>query len=105
MDRSFLINCSGGLSSLIRTAAGTHLMDVVSDGGVHGYIDHMIWRPRPKQAFLAIHAIAEQGHVAHRRPFHCRVGRNRDLPEIARCIHHDQGGTTMDRDNRWGTRA
>lgn len=92
------------IATLQQTGGDAHLFAVVSDGGVHGHIDHL----RHTTALLAksgikvfIHAITDGRDVAPR----CAHGFLRDLetslPEGARIATVIGRYWAMDRDNRW----
>lgn len=105
-DGSFAEN--GVLRSFIATLAASggraHLMGVVSDGGVHGHLDHIaaaagiIARAGVQ---VIVHAVTDGRDVAPSSARRCLQDLIAKLPEAA-CIGTVTGRYfAMDRDNRW----
>ncbi|SMY08112.1 2,3-bisphosphoglycerate-independent phosphoglycerate mutase [Flavimaricola marinus] len=89
----------------LRKSGGTaHLMAVVSDGGVHGHIDHLI---AACQAFadaevpVAIHAITDGRDVAPTSAAHFLSDLQTRMPDGVRIATVIGRYYAMDRDNRW----
>ena len=89
----------------IRTAGGAaHLLGVVSDGGVHGSLDHMIAAARAICAAgvpVWIHAFADGRDVAPKSVFGYLETLEDVLPDGARVATLTGRYYAMDRDNRW----
>ncbi|SHI61469.1 phosphoglycerate mutase [Palleronia salina] len=89
----------------LRASEGTaHLMGVVSDGGVHGHVDHVLAATRiiaRANIPIVIHAITDGRDVAPKsaRDFMRHLQDN--LPEGARIGTVIGRYYAMDRDNRW----
>ncbi len=105
-DRSFLPNMAiTAFVEGVKASGGTaHLMGVVSDGGVHGHIDHMIAAVGLVTSHgvrAAIHIVTDGRDVAPKsaRGFVDDLG-NR-LPERAFVATLTGRYWAMDRDNRW----
>ncbi|WP_126977737.1 2,3-bisphosphoglycerate-independent phosphoglycerate mutase [Frigidibacter oleivorans] len=105
-DGSFFANpaLTAFAATLKRTGGTAHLMGVVSDGGVHGHIDHVLAACRALvQAGVpvALHAITDGRDV----PPSSAAGFVADLldrlPEGARVATVIGRYWAMDRDNRW----
>ncbi|WP_439154017.1 2,3-bisphosphoglycerate-independent phosphoglycerate mutase [Yoonia sp.] len=92
------------IMQLQKTGGTAHLMGVVSDGGVHGHIDHIVAAATAvcdAGVPVAIHAITDGRDVApsSARDF-IRDLQNR-LPQTARIVTVIGRYYAMDRDNRW----
>jgi 2,3-bisphosphoglycerate-independent phosphoglycerate mutase len=105
-DRSFFDNAAIlAFAETLKDSGGTaHLMGVVSDGGVHGHLDHMLAAARMLDKAgvpVVIHAITDGRDVPPRSagPFMDRLAR--DLPWGARIGTVIGRYYAMDRDNRW----
>ncbi|MFP4043492.1 MAG: 2,3-bisphosphoglycerate-independent phosphoglycerate mutase, partial [Rhodosalinus sp.] len=89
----------------VREAGGiAHLMGLVSDGGVHGHIDHMLAAARAiTQAGLAvaIHAITDGRDVAPKSAEDYMARLEAELPSGAHVATVTGRYYAMDRDNRW----
>tara|TARA_R110000765_G_scaffold180774_4_gene286707 strand:+ start:534 stop:2057 length:1524 start_codon:yes stop_codon:yes gene_type:complete len=94
------------ISTLKKTGGTAHLMGVVSDGGVHGHLNHMIAAVKVLQRHgvpVAIHALTDGRDVAPRSAFgyletlQAVVGGE----ENARVVSVIGRYFAMDRDNRW----
>jgi len=89
----------------MKDSGGTaHLMGVVSDGGVHGHLDHIAAAARALTDAgvpVAVHAVTDGRDVApsSAEPFMAALERN--LPENARIVTVIGRYFAMDRDNRW----
>ncbi|MFD3190732.1 2,3-bisphosphoglycerate-independent phosphoglycerate mutase [Sedimentitalea sp. HM32M-2] len=90
----------------LQDSGGTaHLMGLVSDGGVHGHIDHIIAAARAvTQAGVpvALHAVTDGRDVAPKSAYGYLGDLAERLPEGARIATVTGRYFAMDRDNRWG---
>jgi len=81
-----------------------HLMGLVSDGGVHGHLNHIV---AAAQAItkagvpVALHAITDGRDVAPKSAFTYLAELEDRLPEGARIVTVSGRYFAMDRDNRW----
>lgn len=92
------------ITKLKGTGGTAHVMGLVSDGGVHGHLDHMIAAVRViSQAGVpvAIHAITDGRDVAPQSGFGYLSTLEDALPETARIATLTGRYFTLDRDNRW----
>ncbi|KAA9006143.1 2,3-bisphosphoglycerate-independent phosphoglycerate mutase [Histidinibacterium aquaticum] len=92
------------VTKLQETGGTAHLMGVISDGGVHGHIAHLIETAKiltAKSLPVVVHAITDGRDVAptSARDFAERL--LRDLPEDVRIGTVIGRYYAMDRDNRW----
>ncbi|TDL79377.1 2,3-bisphosphoglycerate-independent phosphoglycerate mutase [Palleronia sediminis] len=105
-DGSFAANPAlrAFVSDLVSSGGTAHLMGVISDGGVHGHLDHVVEAARVIAAEgvpVAIHAVTDGRDVPPRsaeeflRDFVAR------LPEGATVVTVTGRYYAMDRDNRW----
>ncbi len=81
-----------------------HLMGVVSDGGVHGHITHIIAAAKALTDAgvpVAIHAITDGRDVAPSSADQFIAALGKDLPQGARIVTVIGRYFAMDRDNRW----
>ena len=89
----------------LRASGGTaHLMGVVSDGGVHGHIDHMLAAARVLTDAglpVAVHAVTDGRDVAPQSAEGFMARLEAELPEGARVVTVTGRFYAMDRDNRW----
>ena len=89
----------------VKAAGGTaHLMGVVSDGGVHGHLTHMLAATRAiceAGVPVAIHAITDGRDVAPKSADVYMKALLEQLPEGAFVATVDGRYYAMDRDNRW----
>ena len=89
----------------VKAAGGTaHLMGVVSDGGVHGHLTHMLAAIRAiceAGVPVAIHAITDGRDVAPKSADVYMKALLEQLPEGAFVATVDGRYYAMDRDNRW----
>ncbi|PZX18889.1 phosphoglycerate mutase [Palleronia aestuarii] len=92
--------------STLKGSGGTaHLMGVISDGGVHGHLDHVIAAARAIASDgvpVIVHAVTDGRDVAPKSalPFLERL--EADLPDGVRVGTVTGRYYAMDRDNRWG---
>jgi 2,3-bisphosphoglycerate-independent phosphoglycerate mutase len=89
----------------MKESGGTaHLMGVVSDGGVHGHIDHILAAAKAlteADVPVAIHAITDGRDVAPKSAA-AFMGQLQDaLPQNAKIVTVIGRYFAMDRDNRW----
>ena len=95
----------GSFVSTLQQSRGTaHLLGVVSNGGVHGHISHMIAAARSIAAAgvpVAIHAITDGRDVAPTSAPGFLAALIAALPEGARIATVIGRYYAMDRDNRW----
>ncbi len=81
-----------------------HLMGVVSNGGVHGHLDHIVAAAKAitdAGVPVAIHAITDGRDVAPSSAAEFMATLERDLPENAKIVTVIGRYYGMDRDNRW----
>lgn len=105
-DGSFFDNERLGafVEGLRETGGTAHLIGVVSDGGVHGHLDHMIAATRAvAQAGVpvALHAITDGRDVAPGSAAGFIAQLSAALPEGAHVATVTGRYYAMDRDNRW----
>ncbi|MGB3314245.1 MAG: 2,3-bisphosphoglycerate-independent phosphoglycerate mutase [Albidovulum sp.] len=105
-DRSFFSNAA--ISAFIQTLkadGGTaHLMGVISDGGVHGHIDHVIAACEMIAGAgvpVALHAVTDGRDVAPKSADSFAADLQARLPDGARVATLTGRYFAMDRDNRW----
>ena len=92
------------IAKLQETGGTAHLMGVVSDGGVHGHLSHMIAAARALDAAgvpVVIHAVADGRDVAPSSALGYFEALEAALPESARIVTVTGRYFTLDRDNRW----
>ena len=89
----------------MKTSGGTaHLMGVVSDGGVHGHLDHIIAAAKALTDAgvpVAIHAITDGRDVAPSSAAEFMAELEAKLPTAAKIVTVIGRYYAMDRDNRW----
>ncbi|KAF0677288.1 2,3-bisphosphoglycerate-independent phosphoglycerate mutase [Profundibacterium mesophilum] len=94
-----------GFVAALRASGGrAHMMGVVSDGGVHGHLSHMIAAARALDAAgieVVIHAITDGRDVAPRSADGYLAGLEAALPARARIATLSGRYYAMDRDTRW----
>lgn len=89
----------------VKAAGGTaHLMGLVSDGGVHGHLTHIVAAARAitdAGVPVALHAVTDGRDVAPKSaaPFVAEL--EEQLPEGAQVVTVSGRYYAMDRDNRW----
>ena len=105
-DGSFFRNAAiSDLIAKLHANGGTlHLMGVLSDGGVHGHLNHMIAAAQMADKAgvkVAVHAITDGRDVAPRSALDYLETAQSDLPEAARIVSVSGRYFALDRDNRW----
>ncbi|MDP2087309.1 MAG: 2,3-bisphosphoglycerate-independent phosphoglycerate mutase, partial [Gemmobacter sp.] len=105
-DGSFFANGAilGFIDRLKQTGGTAHLMGVVSDGGVHGHLSHILAAARMIAGAgvpVAIHAITDGRDVAPVSAAGYVAALERDLPPGARIATVIGRYWAMDRDTRW----
>jgi 2,3-bisphosphoglycerate-independent phosphoglycerate mutase len=89
----------------LKASSGTaHLMSVVSDGGVHGHIDHLVAACRAITAAgvpVAVHAITDGRDVAPTSAGRFIADLQGRLPDGASIVTVIGRYFALDRDNRW----
>ncbi|MFZ3581644.1 2,3-bisphosphoglycerate-independent phosphoglycerate mutase [Loktanella sp. DJP18] len=86
------------------TGGRAHLMGVVSDGGVHGHVAHLVETARLLAAEgidVVIHAITDGRDVAPTSAAGFMADMLRKLPQTAQVVTVTGRYYAMDRDNRW----
>ncbi|EDZ45478.1 2,3-bisphosphoglycerate-independent phosphoglycerate mutase [Rhodobacterales bacterium Y4I] len=106
-DGSFFEN--GALQAFIAklkdTGGAAHLMGLVSDGGVHGHINHILAAVKAVTGAgvpVWLHAVTDGRDVAPKSAFGYFRELEEKLPEGARIATVTGRYFAMDRDNRWG---
>jgi 2,3-bisphosphoglycerate-independent phosphoglycerate mutase len=92
------------IAKLQETGGTAHLMGVVSDGGVHGHLSHMIAAARAFDAAgvpVVIHAITDGRDVAPSSALGYFETLEKALPTSARIVTVTGRYFALDRDNRW----
>ena len=90
--------------TLKQTGGTAHVMGLVSDGGVHGHLTHMIAAVRALRAQgipVVIHALTDGRDVAPRSALGYFETLQAALPDGARIATVSGRYYAMDRDNRW----
>jgi 2,3-bisphosphoglycerate-independent phosphoglycerate mutase len=105
-DGSFFTNAAIlDFAKTLKTTGGTaHLMGLISDGGVHGHITHILAAIKAltdQGVPVVLHAIADGRDVAPQSIETYLNALNDGLPEIARVGTLTGRYFAMDRDNRW----
>jgi 2,3-bisphosphoglycerate-independent phosphoglycerate mutase len=105
-DGSFAANPEvTAFAAKVKAAAGTaHLLGIVSDGGVHGHISHIVAACRTLTALgvhVALHAITDGRDVAPSSAAGYVAQLSAALPPGARIATVSGRYWAMDRDNRW----
>ncbi len=89
----------------VKASGGTaHLMGLVSDGGVHGHLNHIVAATRAITAAgvpVALHAVTDGRDVAPKSAFTYISELEERLPDGARIVTVSGRYFAMDRDNRW----
>jgi 2,3-bisphosphoglycerate-independent phosphoglycerate mutase len=89
----------------VKTAGGTaHLMGLVSDGGVHGHLNHIVAAAKAitdAGVPVALHAMTDGRDVAPKSAFTYLSELEDRLPDGARIVTVCGRYFAMDRDNRW----
>ena len=92
------------IGALKQTGGTAHLMGLVSDGGVHGHLRHMVAAARALDEAgvpVVIHAITDGRDVAPRSALGFFDELQAELPENVRIVTVTGRYYAMDRDNRW----
>ena len=92
------------IETLKNTGGTAHLMGLVSQGGVHGHISHMIAAVRALDAAgvpVVIHALTDGRDVAPQSALADLAHLEQALPESAKIATLTGRYFAMDRDNRW----
>lgn len=105
-DRSFFSNAAitAFIQSLKAGGGTAHLMGVISDGGVHGHIDHVVAACEMVAGAgvpVALHAVTDGRDVAPKSADGFVANLVRRLPAGARVVTVTGRYFAMDRDNRW----
>ncbi|WP_037313251.1 2,3-bisphosphoglycerate-independent phosphoglycerate mutase [Ruegeria halocynthiae] len=105
-DGSFLENAAlQDFIGKVKAAGGTaHLMGLVSDGGVHGHINHIVAAAKAITGAgvpVALHAMTDGRDVAPKSAFTYIAELEDRLPDGARIVSVCGRYFAMDRDNRW----
>ncbi|MCM2561739.1 2,3-bisphosphoglycerate-independent phosphoglycerate mutase [Lutimaribacter sp. EGI FJ00015] len=105
-DGSFAANDSlrDFIARLRETGGTAHLMGLLSDGGVHGHITHILAAIRAIAAAgvpVVLHAVTDGRDVAPKSAFSYMAQLQEGLPEGARVGTVTGRYFAMDRDNRW----
>ena len=105
-ERSFFSNAaiSAFIQSLKADGGTAHLMGVVSDGGVHGHIDHVVAACEMIAGAgvkVALHAVTDGRDVAPKSADRFIEDLEKRLPDGARVATVTGRYFAMDRDNRW----
>ncbi|NOD94661.1 2,3-bisphosphoglycerate-independent phosphoglycerate mutase [Ruegeria sp. HKCCD4884] len=89
----------------VKAAGGTaHLMGLVSDGGVHGHLNHIVAAATAitdADVPVALHAVTDGRDVAPKSALTYIAELEERLPENARIVTVCGRYFAMDRDNRW----
>lgn len=92
------------IGQMLETGGTAHLMGVVSDGGVHGHLNHMIAAARAlhdAKVPVVIHALTDGRDVAPRSALGFFTELEAALPTAVRVVTVTGRYYAMDRDNRW----
>ena len=105
-DGSFFDNAAlQDFIARVKASGGTaHLMGLVSDGGVHGHLNHIVAATRAITGAgvpVALHAVTDGRDVAPKSAFTYIAELEERLPEGARIVTVCGRYFAMDRDNRW----
>lgn len=105
-DGSFCINeaLQDFIAQVKATGGTAHLMGLVSDGGVHGHLDHIVAAAKvitDAGVPVALHAITDGRDVAPKSAFTYIAELEDRLPEGAKIVTVCGRYYAMDRDNRW----
>lgn len=105
-DGSFFENAAlQDFVAKVKAAGGTaHLMGLVSDGGVHGHLNHIVAAAKAitdAGVPVALHAITDGRDVAPKSALNFLAELERRLPANARVVTVSGRYYAMDRDNRW----
>ncbi|MFY2825469.1 2,3-bisphosphoglycerate-independent phosphoglycerate mutase [Ruegeria sp. MALMAid1280] len=105
-DGSFFDNdaLQGFIAKVKAVGGKAHLMGLVSDGGVHGHLNHIVAAAKAitdAGVPVALHAITDGRDVAPKSAFTYIAELEDRLPEGARIVTVSGRYFAMDRDNRW----
>ena len=105
-DGSFFTNAAiRAFGETLKGTGGTaHLMGVISDGGVHGHISHVLAAVRALAEMgvpVALHAVTDGRDVAPSSSAHFIAALQAGFPALARIATVSGRYFAMDRDNRW----
>ena len=105
-DGSFFTNAAiRAFGQTLKGTGGTaHLMGVISDGGVHGHITHVLAATRALTDMgvpVALHAVTDGRDVAPTSAAKFIAALQSALPPLARIATVSGRYFAMDRDNRW----
>jgi 2,3-bisphosphoglycerate-independent phosphoglycerate mutase len=92
------------IGQLLETGGTAHLMGVVSDGGVHGHLNHMIAAAHAlhdAKVPMVVHAITDGRDVAPRSALGFIEELEVALPEGVQIVTVTGRYYALDRDNRW----
>ncbi|MGI3170268.1 2,3-bisphosphoglycerate-independent phosphoglycerate mutase [Pseudooceanicola sp. C21-150M6] len=92
------------IADLKKTKGTAHIMGLVSDGGVHGHLTHIIAAVRAVAAAgvpVALHAVTDGRDVAPKSAYGYLGELEEALPERAKIATVSGRYYAMDRDNRW----
>ena len=92
------------IGQMLETGGTAHLMGVVSDGGVHGHLSHMIAAANAlhdAKVPVVIHALTDGRDVAPRSALGFLETLEAELPTGADVVTVTGRYYAMDRDNRW----
>ncbi|MBT6343570.1 MAG: 2,3-bisphosphoglycerate-independent phosphoglycerate mutase, partial [Tateyamaria sp.] len=105
-DGSFFLNKSlvDWIANIKEAGGRAHLMGVISDGGVHGHLNHMIAAVKActdAGLQVLIHAIADGRDVAPKSAITYLKALNKAIPMNATVCSLTGRYYALDRDNRW----
>ena len=105
-DGSFFENKAlKDFTAKVKASGGTaHLMGLISDGGVHGHLNHIVAAAKAITRAgvpVALHAMTDGRDVAPKSAFSYLAELEDRLPEGARIVTVTGRYFAMDRDNRW----
>lgn len=93
------------IGKLKATGGVAHLMGLVSDGGVHGHLNHIVAAAQAIAGAgvpVALHAVTDGRDVAPKSAYGYLAELEERLPQGARIVTVTGRYFAMDRDNRWG---
>ncbi|WP_297754141.1 2,3-bisphosphoglycerate-independent phosphoglycerate mutase [uncultured Shimia sp.] len=106
-DGSFFENAAiKDFCATLKASGGTaHFMGMISDGGVHGHIEHILAAMKAVTDAgvpVALHAITDGRDVAPKSAYTYLERMAERMPEGAKIVTISGRYFAMDRDNRWG---
>ncbi|WP_243611883.1 2,3-bisphosphoglycerate-independent phosphoglycerate mutase [Shimia aestuarii] len=106
-DGSFFENAAiKDFCETLKASGGTaHFMGMISDGGVHGHIEHILAAMKAVTDAgvpVALHAITDGRDVAPKSAYTYLETMAERMPEGAKIVTISGRYFAMDRDNRWG---